>query len=69
MVLQSVLLEHLEGSVFEPLVHFLRFGEKINRKAIKINYFSILGCITVNKHIILNRSLKGVIALDYSDYK
>lgn len=38
MVLQSMLLEHLEGSVLEPPVHFLS-GKKIT---IKTNYIPIL---------------------------
>lgn len=45
MVLQSMLLEHLEGSVLEPLVHFLS-GKTIT---IKTNYIPTLEFFTGNR--------------------
>lgn len=45
MVLQSMLLEHLEGSVLEQLGHFLS-GKK---NTIKTNYIPILEFFTGNR--------------------
>lgn len=43
MVQQSMLLEHLEGSVFEPLVHFLRLKKRAVRDRVH-TYLGIYYC-------------------------